>query len=63
MHATNSYRPKNVKTLILASAIVALKDLIFELDDRSRCGAIAVLATNQSLDAVQLNYMNVQRTK
>ena len=61
-HVTNSAPPANGKILILASAIFALKDLRFELEDRALCGAPPVLATLQALDAVQLNYMHAQRT-
>ena len=45
LHAKNSAHPANRKILIAASAIVDLKALIFELEDRSRCGALPVLAT------------------
>ena len=60
---TNSACPANSKILNPASVIVGLKALIFELEDRKRCGALPALATIQALDAVQLNYMHVQRTK
>ena len=53
-HATNSARPANGKILIPESAIVSLKALRFEIKDRSRCGALSVLATLQALDEVQL---------
>ena len=38
-----------------------LKALRFEIEGRARCGALLVLATLQALDAVQLNYMRVQK--
>ena len=60
--AENSARPVNGKVMIPTSAIVAFKGLIFEPEDRARCGAIPVLATLQVLDAVQLNYTRVQQT-
>ena len=40
-----------------------MKALIIELEDRSKCGALPVLATLQFLYTVQLNYMRAQRTK
>ena len=54
-HATNSARPANGKILIPASAIVDLKDLIFELEDRVCCGVLLVLNTFKALDVVQVN--------
>ena len=63
MHTTNSDRPANGKILRSASTMVALKDLLFELEYSSRCGALPVLATLQALDAVQVNYMQFQRKK
>ena len=63
MHATNSSHPANGNIIIPASAIFALKDLILELEDRAQYGSLQVLATLQALDAVQLNYMHVQRKK
>ena len=62
-NATNSACPENGKILIPASAIVALKLLRFEPEDRALCGALPVLDTLQKLDAIQLNYMRVQQTK
>ena len=50
------------KIIIPASAIVALKTLRFEIEDRARYGTLPVLATLQALDAVKLNYMHDQRT-
>ena len=61
MHAANSACPSNEKILIPASAIVALKALISELEDIESCGALTVLETLQALDAVQIKYMCVQR--
>ena len=49
--------------MIPVSAIVALKDLRFELKCRAHCGALPVLDTLQALYAVKLNFMHVQRTK
>ena len=62
-HTMNSDRPENGKILIPASVIFALKTLIFELEDRSCCGALTVLVTLQALDEVQLNYMRVNQKK
>ena len=61
MHASNSACPANGKILIPASEIVALEDLIFELGNRERCGALPVLAMIQALDVVQLNYMHAHQ--
>ena len=47
--------------MIPTSAIVSLKALSFELEDRARCSALPVLVTLQALDAVQLNSIRVQR--
>ena len=63
MHTKNSASPANEKIMIPASAIIALKALLFELEDRARCGALSVLATLQALEAVKLNYIHVQREK
>ena len=60
-HTMNSFRPVNGKVLIPASEIVSLKDLLFELEDMARCGALPAGATLQVLDALQLNYMHVQQ--
>ena len=49
--------------MISASDFFVLKALIFELEDRARCGALSVMDTLLALDAVQLNYMLVQRKK
>ena len=51
-HATNSAGPANAKILTPAPVIVDFKDLIFELEDIARCGALQFLATLQVLDAV-----------
>ena len=62
-HATKLAYPTNGKILIPTSAIVALKALIFKLEDKALCGALPVLATLEVLEAVQLNYMCAQRTE
>ena len=61
-HATNSARPENGKVMIPIFVIFDFKALRFKLEDRARCGALPVLVTLQSLDAVKLNYMHDQRT-
>jgi len=61
-HSANSARTAQ-RILIPPAAIITLKAIRFELEDRERCGALPQLATLQALTAVQINYMRIQKTK
>ena len=63
IHSSNSARTTQTRILIPPSAVIALKAIRFELEDRQRCDALPDAATLQALNAVQMNYLRIQRTK
>ena len=60
-HSSNSARNANAKILIPASAVTALKSLLFELSDRDKCDALPNPMILGNIDNAQLTVMKNNR--